>query len=278
MIHCACEVQVCVTHGAAAPPRIILLLAGDGGPAGYRLRGRLEVEGLDGQALDALDHALAVTLGGRATLMLGPADLDNLLDGQRVEATARRLCREYDWSPAELARKSALRLEIVRSLLTEERKRYGKVVKAVRDLAVRIADRPTFGELLRRQRTGLAGRQGVRWPARVAETVGVQEAVYASWEDDEALPPPDRVPGLLRALGLNGSDVARYYHAGRTVAAPTLRLRPAPPLPLEPPVLGHHPPPAAWQAAKDAGRMTNPPCAPLIRRTARPGASGGKST
>ena len=195
---------------ACAPSHLVLLLHGDGGPAGYKLRGRIEIEGLDAWRLDALENALARELGGRATFTLGPPDLENLLHGEQVEETVRRLRREYALTEAEFAAKSGLSLDQVRDLCRTTRRRHGKTVRRVLALAMRLAMRPTLGELLRRQRAG-AGRQSTpRLRAAVAEEIGVSESVYAAWEDDAMPVPPTFLRPITRVLGLHPEALRSY--------------------------------------------------------------------
>ena len=210
MIHAPCRLSAWSTNGAASPRKLVVQLRADTGPAGYRLRGMLEIEGLDAWRIDALEAALARTLGGRATLMLGPADLDNLLDGRNVESAARRIVHEYDLTPAQLAAKAGISEYCATSLLTTdhkwrggrpgERRRSHHVIHAIAALALRLVTAPTPGEVLRRQRTGPTGNP--RSPVNVAAQIGVPPAVYRAWEDDEAPVPPDMAYAVTRALGL----------------------------------------------------------------------------
>lgn len=206
MIHAPCSVDVSVTNGATTPRRLVINLAADTGPAGYRLRGTIELDGLDAWRIEAIQAALARTLGGRATLMLGPADLANLLDGQNVEVPARRIAREYDLTPAELAAKAGIACDTANSLLTEERHRNRPVVEAITALTIRLADAPTPGEMLRRQRGGRHGN--ARRRANVATQIGVDEATLRRWEDDEALVPFDLADAVRNALGLPPGSIA----------------------------------------------------------------------
>ncbi|HUS80723.1 MAG TPA: helix-turn-helix domain-containing protein [Armatimonadota bacterium] len=195
MIHCETALDVELRGGAATPARLVLCLSADTGPGGYQIRGVIEIEGLDAWRMDAFETELTRRLGGRCTLVLGPADLDNLLDGRNVEHAAREIARTYHWSARDLADKVGVAVETAQSLLTETHARNAPTCRLVAALALRLVQAPTPGEVLRRERRDRPRRT-------VASDIGVEEETLRRWEDDEELVPYELADRVRRVLGI----------------------------------------------------------------------------
>ncbi|NLF16894.1 MAG: helix-turn-helix transcriptional regulator [Lentisphaerae bacterium] len=211
MIRCEAALHTTLHARGYEPPRLEIQLEADGGPDGYHVTGTLYVEGLDAWRLDALEAAFARRMGGRCTLSLGPDYEADLLHGDNVEIAARRLAREYALTADELAARAGIAPRTAHSLLTESRRRNRTTAVAIARLGRRIVQRPTVGEMLRRQRTGL----GFRHRALVAASIGVELGTLAAWEDDRAPIPPELAADVSRVLGLPEPELRRAIGPAR---------------------------------------------------------------
>jgi len=183
--------------GATGNPRLVLTLHADGPVGGFNIEGQIVIAGLDAWHCDQVENELVRRLGGRATLCLGPMELENVLAGTNLSQPLKKLCGIYGWSAADVASRTGLTTKTVEDALAGRRKPYRGTVRAVLYLMQRVTLQPTTGDIIRRYRVGRSLQQ-----TKVAEYCGVSVEVVRLWEDDEAEVPFEKRLLLKRAVGL----------------------------------------------------------------------------
>lgn len=182
----------------AGTPQLVVRLKGLTPGKGWTIDGVLILRGLSPQQVDEVEDFVARRHQGKATLCIGPIELNNVLSDANFITPLRAFMSKYGLTPDELAHKAAVGSRTLHDLVNgHSSKPYSTTRRKLTAAMLRIANNPTPGETLRYCRTAYVYSEEA-----VAHQLRIRVEDVRDWESDHKSIPEQFRPALAVLLGL----------------------------------------------------------------------------